>query len=54
MIAEICKDPTRWEHYALAGFLLFEFWLGRTKKTDASSSLDLILLVLRGIFNKRS
>lgn len=47
-----CEDLS-WQKIAsiiasLSILLLFEFWLGRTQKTRASSTLELLLMV--GVF----
>lgn len=42
--------------YLLVGFLyiLFEFWIGKTKLTRASSGADLLLLAINKLFGKDS
>lgn len=49
----LCPGVTKWQLigaglYAL-GYMVFEFWLGKTEKTKAGSGLELILLGLGAI-----
>jgi hypothetical protein len=46
-----CAQLGDWKYYtAISGWLLLEFWLGKTRKTQASSTLDLIgLVVISGV-----
>ena len=39
---------------ANAVLLIFEYWLGKTKKTKASSTIELILNILKTIIQRRN
>lgn len=49
-MTELCPNVSKWQWLAVGlyaiGYSAFEFWIGKTDKTRASSGLELLLLGL--------
>ena len=43
----VCGLPLGWKIGVMAVYPIFEWWLGRTKKVEACSLIDLILNLFR-------
>lgn len=52
MIESICSNKETLSGVAMAVLMVVEFWLGKTKKVESNSTLELILNGLKLIFKK--
>lgn len=51
--ALICANQSQFTGYLFLAYMILEFWLGKTPKTESGSSLELIINIAKMLFKRK-